>query len=83
MRRREKTQRRAFLDGYRAGRRYNDRERRELTAWVDAELKRFADACEVREQDFKQTLAAATRAALHRLRDPDDESVILQQRWLQ
>ena len=82
MRRRENIRRRAFLDGYRAGRRHNDRERRELTAWVDGELKRFADACEAREKDFKQTLAAATRAALHRLQGPEDAAVD-PPRWLQ
>ena len=80
MRRRDKM-RRAFADGYRAGRRHNDRERRELRAWVDAELKRFADACEAREQDFKQTLAAATRAALHRLQPTEDAPS--EPRWLQ
>ena len=78
MRQRETIRRRAFMDGFRAGLRHRDRAVREL---IDSELKQFETRCNSEEKRFGEALAAATRAALHRLQGPEAASV--EQRWLQ
>ena len=60
----ETIRRRAFMDGFRAGLRHRDRAVREL---IDSELKQFETRCDSEEKRFGEALAAATRAALHRL----------------
>ena len=79
MRQRDKTHRRAFADGFRAGLRHRDRAVREL---IDSELKRFETRCDAEQKNFQDMLAAATRAALHRLQPTEDASAD-PPRWLQ
>jgi hypothetical protein len=80
MRRHEKLLRRAFLNGYRAGRQHRDRDIREV---IDAELKQFEQRLDAEQKRFEEMLAATTRAALHRLQSVENAALSNPPRWLQ